>query len=55
MIFGGALSLILGLLLFFNPLFSAGVYVNMLAIFSIIGGIMLIILAFKIKKLKDAV
>lgn len=55
MILGGALSLILGLLLFFNPLFSAAVYVNMLAIFSIIGGIMLITLAFKIKKLKNAV
>ena len=54
MIFGGALGLILGLLLLFNPLFSAAVYVNMLAIFSMIGGIMLIVLAFKIKKLKDA-
>lgn len=54
MIFGGALGLILGLLLFFNPLFSAAVYVNMLAIFSIIGGILLIVLAFKIKKLNHA-
>lgn len=54
MILGGALSLILGLLLFFNPLFSAAVYVNMLAIFSIIGGIMLITLAFKIKKFNNA-
>lgn len=55
MILGGAVGVILGLLLFSNPLLSAAVYVNMLAIFSIIGGVMLIVLAFKIKKLKNSV
>ena len=54
MMLGGALGLLLGLLLLFNPLFSAAVYVNMLAVLSIIGGIMLIAVAFKIKKLKHA-
>ena len=54
MIGGGALSLILGLLLLFNPLFSAVVYINVLAVFSIIGGILLIVLSFRIKKLANA-
>jgi uncharacterized membrane protein HdeD (DUF308 family) len=54
MMLGGVLSLILGLLLLFNPLLSAAVYVSMLAVFSIIGGIMLIAVAFKIKKIKHA-
>ena len=55
MILGGILTLILGLLLLMNPLFSALVYVYMIAVFSIIGGIILIILAFKVKKLKTAI
>jgi uncharacterized membrane protein HdeD (DUF308 family) len=53
MILGGALGLILGLLLLLNPLLSALVYVYMLAVFSIIGGILLIVFAFKIQKLKN--
>jgi len=51
MIVGGALSAILGLLLLMNPLFSAVVYVYALAFFSIIGGIVLISLSFRAKKL----
>jgi len=55
MIVGGALSAILGLLLLMNPLFSAVVYVYALAFFSIIGGIVLISLAFRAKKLVKSV
>ncbi len=55
MILGGVLHLILGLLLVMNPLFSALVYVYMIAAFSIIGGFVLIALAFQIKNLKRAV
>ena len=52
MILGGVLGLILGLLLLMNPLFSALVFVNITAIFSIIGGFALIVMAFQVKKLK---
>lgn len=55
MIFGGVLTLILGLLLVMNPLFSALVYVYMVAVFSIIGGIVLITVAFRVKNLKKAI
>ena len=55
MILGGALSLILGLLLVMNPLFSALVFVYMIAAFSIIGGIVLIVISFQVKKLKKAI
>jgi uncharacterized membrane protein HdeD (DUF308 family) len=55
MILGGVLGFILGLLLVMNPLFSALVYVYMIAAFSIIGGFILIALAFQIKNLKKAV
>jgi len=55
MIFSGALSLIFGLLLLLNPLFSALIFVYILAAFSIIGGIVMITLAFQIKKLKNVI
>ncbi len=55
MIFGGALSLIFGLLLLMNPLFSAMVFVYIIATFSIIGGIVLIVISFQVKKLKKAI
>jgi len=54
MILGGVLAIILGLLLLFNPVLSAAVFVSMLGIFSVIGGIFLAILAFQIRKLKKA-
>ena len=55
MILGGVLGLILGLLLLMNPLFSALVFVNITAIFSIIGGFALIVMAFQVKKLKKTI
>ena len=55
MIVGGVLSLIFGLLLLMNPLFSALVFVYIIAVFSIIGGIVLIALAFRVKKFKNAI
>ena len=55
MILGGVLGLILGLLLLMNPLFSALVFVNITAIFSIIGGFALIVMAFQVKKLKETI
>jgi len=55
MILGGALSLIFGLLLLMNPLFSAMVFVYIIAAFSIFGGIVLIVISFQVKKLKNAI
>ena len=55
MILGGVLGLILGLLLLMNPLFSALVFVNIIAVFSIIGGFALIVMAFQVKKLKKTI
>jgi len=55
MILGGALSLIFGLLLLMNPLFSAMVFVYIIAAFSIFGGIVLIVISFQVKKLKKAI
>lgn len=55
MIIGGVLTSLLGLLLLMNPLFSALVFVYILAIFALIGGIVMITLAFKIKKLKNEI
>ena len=55
MILGGVLGLIFGLLLLMNPLFSALVFVNITAIFSIIGGFALIVMAFQVKKLKKTI
>jgi uncharacterized membrane protein HdeD (DUF308 family) len=53
MILGGVLAIILGLMLLFNPVLSAAVFVSMLGIFSVLGGIVLIMLSFKIRKLKN--
>jgi uncharacterized membrane protein HdeD (DUF308 family) len=55
MIIGGVLGLILGLLLVMNPLFSALVYVYIIAVFLIIGGFSLIVMAFQVKKLKKTI
>jgi len=55
MIVGGVMGLVLGLILIMNPMFSAVVYVYTLAIFSIIGGIALIVLAFRAKKLVKSI
>jgi len=55
MIIGGVLGLILGLLLVMNPLFSALVYVYIIAVFLIIGGFALIVMAFQVKKLKKTI
>jgi len=41
--------------LLLNPLFSALVFVNITAIFSIIGGFALIVMAFQVKKLKKTI
>lgn len=51
MILSGVLAVILGILLLFNPVFSAAVFVAMIGAFAVIGGIMLIVYSFKIKKL----
>lgn len=53
MIFGGVLTGLLGLLLISNPVFSATFFVSILGFFSIVGGIMLIIFSFQIRKLKN--
>lgn len=55
MIIGGVLGLILGLLLVMNPLISALVYVYIIAVFLIIGGFALIVMAFQVKKLKKTI
>ncbi len=55
MIIGGVLTSLLGLSLLMNPLFSALVFVYILATFALIGGIVMIALAFKIKKLKNEI
>jgi len=52
MILGGVLAIILALLLLFNPILTASVFVAMLGFFSVIGGIILVVYAFKIRKLK---
>jgi uncharacterized membrane protein HdeD (DUF308 family) len=53
MILGGILAVLLGVLLLFNPILSAMMLVFMLGAFSIVGGIVLIILSFRIRKLKN--
>ena len=52
-IFGGVLAVILGFLLISNPVLTGGAFVVMLGIFSVIGGIILIILSLQIRKLKN--
>jgi len=54
MILSGVLALILALLLLFNPILTASVFVAMLGFFSIVGGIILIVYSLKIRKLKEA-
>ena len=49
MIIGGVLSLIFGLLLIFNPLISLVVLLYFIGALSLVGGIILIVLAFKIR------
>ncbi len=53
MVFGGVLTAFLGLLLLINPIFSAGIFVSILGIFSVLGGIILVVLSFQIRKLKN--
>lgn len=50
MIFGGALSVILGVILIARPDIAISSLLGLLAFFAIIAGILLIIVAFKIKK-----
>jgi uncharacterized membrane protein HdeD (DUF308 family) len=52
MIYGGVLAVLLGLLLLFNPILTASVFVSLLGFFSIVGGIILIVYSLKIRKLK---
>jgi uncharacterized membrane protein HdeD (DUF308 family) len=55
MIFGGALSVILGVVLIARPDIAISSLLGLLAFFAIIAGILLIIVAFKIKKGKKFV
>ena len=50
MIIGGLLSLIFGLLLVFNPLFSVIMLLYFIGALSLVGGIILIFLAFQVRK-----
>lgn len=50
MILGGILAVLLGLLLLFNPALSLMMFVYMLGILSLVGGTILIILSFRIRK-----
>ena len=50
MIIGGLMSLLFGLLLVFNPLFSSFVLLSVAGVFALIGGIILLIFAFRIRK-----
>ena len=54
MIIGGVLWLLFGLMLLGRPLLSAAVLVNVIAAFSVVGGVILLILAFKARKLATA-
>jgi len=53
MIYGGVLAVLLGLLLVFNPILIAALFVSLLGFFSIVGGIILIVYSLKIRKLKE--
>lgn len=53
MIYGGVLAVLLGLLLVFNPILTAALFVSLLGFFSIVGGIILIVYSLKIRKLKE--
>ena len=53
MIYGGVLAVLLGLLLVFNPILTAAMFVSLLGFFSIVGGIILIVYSLKIRKLKE--
>ncbi|MDR4505864.1 MAG: HdeD family acid-resistance protein [Candidatus Scalindua sp.] len=54
MIFGGVFAILLGLLLLFNPIFSATFFVLLLGIFTIIDGVSLITVSFRIRKFGKA-
>lgn len=49
MIIGGLMSLLFGLLLVFNPLFSSFVLLSMAGIFALIGGIILLLFAIRMR------
>ena len=51
MFLGGVFTILLGLLLLFNPIFSAAFFVSLLGFFAIIGGVSLIVVSFRIRKL----
>lgn len=54
MILGGVFTILLGLILLFNPIFSAAFFVSLLGFFTIFAGISLITISFKIRKLSKA-
>ena len=54
MILGGVFTILLGLLLLFSPIFSAAFFVSLLGFFAIFGGIALISVSLKIRKLSTA-
>jgi len=53
MILGGILAVLLALLLLSNPILTTGVFVSTLGFFAILGGIILVVHSFKIRKLKN--
>ena len=54
MILGGVFTTLLGLLLLLNPIFSAAFFVSLLGFFAIFGGIALIFVDLKIRKMSNA-
>lgn len=53
MILGGVFTIVLGLILLFNPIFSAAFFIMLLGVFAIVGGISLIGVSFKIRKFSN--
>lgn len=55
LIFNGVLTVIFGLFILFNVLKSAGIFIMIFGFFSIISGLLMIVLSFKVKSLSKVI